>query len=703
MKKYIKELTTLKDIGISIVSTIELDKLWELLYRQVCRLIELQDFCITTYNHENEELHNVINILHGQPCAEGEKLRKFGNGWIEHVICTNKPLLINGDTKIKYIKSNILSGDKKVKSFVGVPTSCGTNVLGVISVKNYESENAYDEHTVEILSSIAEYTAIAIKNARLFNESQRHLEEMTAIHEIGMKLTSSLDISNLLQYIAENVLNLTGASHVRIFSLTSETGKFTQRATAWPPHGKKPPTIWPRNTGFTAAVVQSKKPVIIEKAPEHPIFSAPEAQKWGIQSVAGFPLKGKWGLNGVLIVAFLEHHKFNKNEVNLLSLLADQAAIAIENAQLYKETKQLATTDYLTGVWNRRYLDEYFQAELTRSQRFNRKAAVLVIDIDNFKSFNDTYGHSSGDEIIRIVARAILSSCREIDIVGRYGGDEFAVILIEADIPDAVNVSGRILAALEKSHYSSQNGTRLPVTVSIGISSYPADGKNTEELFSLADAAMYKAKHSGGNQYSLPSASREEVIKENNAAFDAIMGLLMAVDSRDQYTLKHSQEVTIRACALARELKLSKKEVDSLEIAGRLHDVGKIGVPASIIKKPEPFTPEEWKIVQEHPHLGFIILQQLKQAEPVFKTILHHHERYDGKGYPSGLKGEKIPLLSRILALADAFSAMITDRPHRRALTAEEALEEIRCNTGKQFDPELAPVFVKLIEKGRIK
>ena len=703
MQQRIKELATLNEIGSAIASTIKLDELWELIYHQTCRVMEISDFYIAIYDREKEELYNVINMLHGQPRPHGEKHRKFGNGRTEYVIRTNKPLLIRGDVKVTYKRLNIVSGDEKAKSYAGVPIAIGTNVMGVLAVQNYERENTYDEHTIEVLSSIANYTAIAIENARLYNESQRHLKEMTTLQKVGMELTSSLDLSKLLQCIAESTLELINGDYVHIFSLDPKTAEFTQRAAAWPPKTGKHPVTWPRKTGLTATVLKVKKPVIIEKAAGNLLYSTPEAQKWRVQSVAGFPLKGKWGLTGVLNVVFLQPHVFSKEEINLLSLLADQAAIAIENSRLYEETKQLATTDNLTGVWNRRYLDEYFQTELVRAQRFNRQVSILMIDIDDFKSFNDTYGHSSGDEIIRIVARAILNSCREIDMVGRYGGDEFAVILPEAGNSDAVSISERILATLEKNPFSTPNGTQLSITVSIGIASYPSDGKKAEQLFSLADAAMYRAKLAGGGQFSSSTTTQEEVIKERTIPFDVIMGLLMAVDSKDQYTLRHSQEVTKRACALARELQLSSEEMNSLEIAGKLHDVGKIGVPTSILKKPGPFTPEEWKIVQEHPHLGFIILQQLSQTKTVFQAILHHHERYDGKGYPSGLKGKKIPLLSRILALADAFSAMITGRPHRNALTVEEALEEIRCNMGKQFDPTLAQMFVELVEKDKIK
>ncbi len=703
IKRQILELSTLNEIGRAIASTINLDELWELIYKQTCRVIEISDFYIALYDREKEELYNVINMLHGQPRPQGEKRRRFGKGRTEYVILTKKPLLIRGEVKATYDRLGIITRDKRAKSYAGVPIAIGAKVIGVLAVQNYEREDIYDNHTIELLSTIASHAAIAIENARLYNEVQRHLKEMTTLQKVGMELTSSLDLSNLLQGIAESTLELTNGDYVHIFSLDPKTNKFTERAAAWPPHAKKHPVTWPRKTGLTATVFKTQKPVVIEKATDHPLYSTPEARKWGVQSVAGFPLRGKWGFTGVLNLVFLQPHIFSKEERNLLSLLADQAAVAIENSRLYEETKRLATTDHLTGVWNRRYLDERFQTELVRAHRFHRQVSALMIDIDNFKLFNDTYGHSSGDKVICNVAQAILTSCRDIDLVGRYGGDEFAVILLETDTSAAARIAERILVTLKKNPFSAPNGTKLPITVSIGTASYPSDGKKAERLFSLADAALYRAKLAGGGQFASLTTNPEKVAKETTAPFDMIMRLLMAVDSKDNYTLKHSQEVVRRACTLAREIQLSKEEISALEIAGKLHDIGKIGIPASILNKPGPFTPEEWKIVQEHPRLGFIILQQLPQTETVFQALLHHHERYDGKGYPSGLKGDKIPLLSRILALADAFSAMTTDRPHRKALTVEEALGEMRRNMGKQFDPKLAQKFVKLIEKGKIK
>jgi len=403
-----------------------------------------------------------------------------------------------------------------------------------------------------------------------------------------------------------------------------------------------------------------------------------------------------------LVIAANKSGGFADDDSKLLTIFANQAAVVIENARLFEETKRLAATDPLTGVWNRRHIESRFRTEMERARRFGHALSVLVMDIDKLKLFNDTYGHPAGDEVIRTVAQVVLTSCRQIDIVGRYGGDEFAVILPETGARGAGTVAERILANLEKEPFEAPRGSKVPMSISIGAACYPADTDDPDRLFSLADAAMYRVKLAGGGQFASLTVDPERGPVASVAAFDVLQGLLITVDAKDHYTFKHSREVTQHALALARHMGLSEEEISALEVAGSLHDVGKIGIPTDVLRKPGRLTPEEYKVVQEHPRLGHTLLRQLPQMETVLQAVLHHHERYDGTGYPDALKGEEIPLLARILAVADAFAAMVTDRPYRKALTLEEVLDEVRCEAGKQFDPELAERFVELVEKGEI-
>jgi len=497
----ILELATLNEIGRAIASTIELDELWELIYQQTCRLMEVSAFYIALYDREKEELYNVINMLHGQPRPRGEKRRRFGNGRTEYVIRASKPLLIRGEVQATYGRLGIVSADKKAKSFAGVPIAVGSKVIGVLAVQNYERDDVYDKHNIELLSTIANHAAIAIENARLYGETQGHLKEMTTLQKIGMELTSSLDLSNLLQDITESTLELTNADYVHIFSLDPKTGKFTHRAAVWPPQAKEPPMTWPRKRGLTAAVFEAQEPVVIEKASDHPLYSTPETRKWGVQSVAGFPLKGKWGLTGVLNLAFLKPHAFSEEERNLLSLLADQAAIAIENARLYEKTQQLAITDGLTGLYNHRYFYEALENELQRSDRYQHSVSLIILDIDNFKAYNDRHGHLAGDNLLMELAQLMSQVARTPDTLARYGGEEFTIILPETGAEQARSLAQRLLDDVRKHRFAIQDGQTIGrITISLGVATYPHHAHSAKALVDAADKAMLQAKRAGKNR-----------------------------------------------------------------------------------------------------------------------------------------------------------------------------------------------------------
>jgi len=458
----------------------------------------------------------------------------------------------------------------------------------------------------------------------------------------------------------------------------------------------------PIGQGIIGRVAASGAPEIVNHAdrnsPAVRIDSVPEEA----QDLMCVPLAVKGNVIGVITLCREDGKEFKAMHLRLVTSLANQAATAIENARFFEDTKRLADTDALTGVWSRRHIHGRYEAELSRARRFGHPVSVLVMDIDSLKLFNDTYGHAAGDEVICTVAQAVLSACREIDIVGRYGGDEFAVILPETDSEGAATAAERILSVLEKQPFQAPDGTQVPVTTSIGAASYPTDGDQIDQLLSLADAAMYTVKVAGGGQFASLDVRPEGLPAGLVTPYDVLKGLVVTVDAKDHYTFKHSQDVTERSLALARAMGLSEQEMGSLEIAGQLHDLGKIGVRTDVLRKPGPLTAEEWTMIYEHPRLGHMLLHQVPEKAEVLEAVLCHHERYDGTGYPKCRKGDEIPLLARILAVADAFSAMMTDRPYRKALTVEEALDELRRNAGTQFDPELAEKFIELVEKGEV-
>jgi diguanylate cyclase (GGDEF)-like protein len=393
---------------------------------------------------------------------------------------------------------------------------------------------------------------------------------------------------------------------------------------------------------------------------------------------------------------------FTQDDSKLLTIFAGQAAVIIDNARLFEQTRHLAVTDPLTGLWNRRHLEERRATEAVRSRRSGHPLSVLVMDMDDLKLLNDTYGHLVADEAIVMVARVLLTVCREVDIVGRYGGDEFAVILPATDAQGTALLAERILTTLDNQPFPAPDGTEVQLSVSIGGASYPSQTDDPDQLFSLADEAMYRAKMAGGGQAASAAGRLEELPKQVNSDIDVLHSLLVTMDVKDHHSIKHSRDVTKRALALGREAGLSEGQLGVLEVAAVLHDVGKIGIPRDLLTPQRPLTREEKKMLEDHPRAGYILVEQIPQMKAVSHAVLYHHERYDGTGYPVGLSGEDIPLLARILRIADAFSNMITHRSDHMSPPLEAVLDELGAEAGTHFDPDLLQTFIDLVSNGEI-
>jgi len=336
-----------------------------------------------------------------------------------------------------------------------------------------------------------------------------------------------------------------------------------------------------------------------------------------------------------------------------------------------------------------------------------------MIDVDGFKTINDTMGHPAGDTILQKIAQTISDNIREIDIATRYGGDEFAIILPETDIKEAMQTAERIRvmndnANPETPEDSSQASIVPRVTVSIGVAVCPRHAKQRDSLLAAADIAMYHAKHVSQNAVcsydNVPGAGssmdpcRIHAFLQS-ASVATIAALAAAVDAKDHYTKGHSESVAKYAVAIASELHMSDEEQFSVRIAALLHDVGKIGMPDTILKNPGALSTDQRAIVRDHPAVGEQIVKQVPQLQKILPGILYHHERFDGTGYPCGLSGEHIPLLARIICVADAFDAMTSNRPYREAMSVDVATAQLRSSTGSQFDPRLVDSFIHWVQR----
>ena len=395
------------------------------------------------------------------------------------------------------------------------------------------------------------------------------------------------------------------------------------------------------------------------------------------------------------------------DEIGLLQGAFNEMTASLRTAQ--DRLLALIDTDPLTGLPNHRRFQERLAEETRRAlpsegdRRTGEALSLLLLDLDEFKAFNQRHGHAGGDDVLRQVAALLKSVLPDIAISARYGGEEFAVLLPRHDIAQAEQVAEALRAC---AHAGAVAGRAPGVTLSIGCAQFGTHTKQAEGLVLAAELAASRAKQLGRNRVcrfdSVPGADTAADPYQlhrflHDGSLSTIQALAAAVDAKDPYTQGHSQRVADYARALAVEIGLPRADVDLVFTTGTLHDVGKIGVPDAILKKPGHLSDEERTVMETHPALGEVIVKKAPQLSATLPGVRSHHERWDGKGYPDGLSGENIPLLARVLAVADTFDAMTSDRPYRKGLSMAVALGEIEKNAGTQFDPHLAPVFVALM------
>lgn len=421
-----------------------------------------------------------------------------------------------------------------------------------------------------------------------------------------------------------------------------------------------------------------------------------------------------------------EQHRLTAREASLRAELQDayneqallveqQQQLVDELAKLYHEQARAAVTDAITGLPNHRAIMGRIDEELnaTAQQRIQGESscALLFVDLDHFKRINDTWGHLAGDAILREVGSRLRSVVREEDCVGRYGGEEFAILLVGADLVSAAQTAERLRATIcaLPCYWQAddrQANTAISVAASIGIAMYPLHATTRESLIKQADYAMYHAKNCGRNcvcvaesadtARTIVTLQGEQYPQQDYAMVQALAAMSFA---HDQITGAHLDRVGSLAEATARMLQASPEEVYRVKLAALLHDIGKVGIPDAILYKPGPLTEDEWKIMRSHPLIGSHILEQAGGDFKVLAEVVNaHHERWDGKGYPRGLTGEAIPVGARLLAVVDAFDAMTSRRPYYEPVSVAEAKAELQRNSSSQFDPVIVDAFLRALD-----
>jgi len=386
-----------------------------------------------------------------------------------------------------------------------------------------------------------------------------------------------------------------------------------------------------------------------------------------------------------------------------IALVGPLVAIALYQRSVYSALKamRLALTDPLTGLGNHRHFHERLQRDLDEAQERGVALTLCLLDIDNFKQINDRFGHPVGDRVLAQVAARL----RQGGEAFRLGGDEFALLLPRRDEHEGFSIAKAIIERVADAE--CEHGGH--VSISAGIASYPQHGVERSELVRVADSALYLAKEHGKNRVRVYRPDLLELAElrrlaegpDRAARLRAAASLAHAVDARDAYTGSHSYMVGELSARVAKRMGLETEQVELARLAGSLHDLGKLAIPEEILRKPGPLNEAERLVLERHPQIGFRMLDSLG-VEPVASWVLHHHERWDGDGYPDRLGGEAIPLGSRILFVADAYDAMTTDRVYRSKLSHDRAIAELERCAGTQFDPDIVCAFKEEFDEPRM-
>jgi diguanylate cyclase (GGDEF)-like protein len=361
-----------------------------------------------------------------------------------------------------------------------------------------------------------------------------------------------------------------------------------------------------------------------------------------------------------------------------------------ERQNLEAHLLDLADRDPLTGLWNRRRFEQDLEQQLGRCRRYGERAALMVLDIDGFKQVNDELGHLAGDELLCELATALSSRLRASDRAARLGGDEFAVLLLCVDEEDTEKITQDLATRLRDAAED-----RIPLSISIGVSLLGPHTGSVNDALQAADRAMYVEKQRRVTQRSLHGALRPPAGATGEMA--SLRALLAAVNARDSYTASHSREVVRLARGVSRSLGLGESETAEVEHVALLHDVGKIAIPDAILRKARSLTEHEQTLMRQHPVVGAEILASTPELAHLAPAVRAEHERWDGGGYPDGLTGDAIPIASRIVFVCDAYHAMTSDRPYRRAMSADQAREEIARSAGTQFCPVAAAALLDVL------
>ena len=748
-----QELNMLNEIGRALSSTLDPDALFEMIFTEMKRLFDVNQFYVALHDPATNEIKFEVEVRDGKLLPK--RSRPLNDRMVsEYLMHTRQPLLIRENYNEEMRKLGLETVHFHDGCFCGVPLLLYERPIGAMAVQSPQ-ERALDSGHLEMMRVLASEAVIALENARLFREERTKSRHLALLNNISRNIIVTLNPDEMLANIGAELEKGLDYSHMGIGLLEYSTKEIVIQAEA----GRRKGALGRRmdlDGNIVGRVARTGQTAVIRYGSSDPM-SEPVLE--GSTAAVALPIVYSDQLHGVLYVETDHSNDFSKEEIVFLGTLADLISGALHNALTFQKAQEQAITDGLTGLKTHRFFMEALSGEWKRSTRAGRSFSLVLMDLDRFKFVNDFYGHLDGDLVLQRVSHILEQNCRRSDVIARYGGDEFVILMPETDSEQSHQLAVKLRSWVNADPVLREKN----VTSSFGVASFPLHGSTPQELIQVADSSMYLSKHQGGNavstaehcnesdskqwkrevldaylgvtlkrlfatgpdafveiysrveQFARSLAETEASNREGNdvanfpgessseplppIVMDTLTSLALAVDAKDQFTTGHSQKVSAYAVLIAEAIGLQGKQIEEVRLGGMLHDVGKVGILESILNKCGPLNPDEWEAMKRHVEYGAKLLEPLRGTDEIRKMVAHHHEFFDGSGYPAGLAGSQIPLGARIIAIADAYDTITTERTYKKPRTPEEAISELgRCGNA-QFDPALVQVFISRLRE----
>lgn len=726
-----KEYQLLTQIGQAISSRLDQQDVLRTVQKELGQIFDTSNFYVAFQEGDSIAFH--LEVEDGQLLPR--RLRKVNNGLTEYVLRTGQPLLIRADLEHARERLGVTTvPHRPAKSFCAAPILVNGRATGVMVALSLTREYIFEQRDLDVLKTAAGQVSVAIENARLFGEEQRRSRQFAFLNSVSKTAISSEDAEQMMSDIVGHIQKNFHFDHIGIGILDYATKEIEIKAEAGTTAREKGKKI-PVTAGILGRVVRTGETAMVNSQDGARL----QGLLPGSRSVLCIPISYTENLLGVLNVESEQERAFSTEEALVLGTLADLLATALHNSFVFQKLQQQSITDGLTSIKTRRYFWEALLSEWKRASRSGRPFSVVLMDLDKFKEVNDTFGHLEGDLVLARVGRLLEQKCRQSNIVARYGGDEFVILMPETGVEQAQILAERLRLWLATEPMLSEHH----ITGSFGVASFPVHGLAAEDIIRVADAGMYVSKKAGGDRVSTAedqaenqgSAVQRQLVSGYIEGFlqreragaeqveelvgtlrklaagaetknlpilrDSIEALTRAAESRELNVAGHGDAVAQYSEMIGRSLGLPPEEVQELGFAGRVHDVGKLFVPERILNKHNALAEEEFQVLKNHPRVGGEIAGTLPNSERLQKAIECHHEWVDGSGYPQGLKAEDIPLWSRIIAVADAYVNLISDRSMAPGKSSDQALAELEKFSGIRFDGMLVRILARELKAER--